>query len=166
MYVRGINSTSNMDRALVVLEQSESGREILREAGELAAGVDAHLDVLSLLSEEEYRSDIEELDEIAAEEGLSYEETTIDEYATQEGRNVAEDALGDLDLDYEVDGRGLDGDRRADLIVEAAEEKGCDHVFLTGVQRSPTGKAIFGDVAQSVILEFSGYTTLLMTSEE
>lgn len=155
-----------MKRALVVLEPSEAGRKLLREAGEIAAGVDAHLEVLSLLTEEEYRSDLEMLDKIAKEEGISYAETPIDEYAEQVGHNLADKALDDLDLDYTIDGQQLDERHEGDLIVETAEQKNCDHVFITGAQRSPTGKALFGDVAQSVILDFDGYTTVRTVSEE
>lgn len=154
-----------MDRALVVLEPSESGQQLLREAGKLAAGVGAPLEVLSLLTEEEYESDLKVLDKIASEEGTSYSENSIDEHAAHVGQRLATESLGDLNLDYTVEGRSLEEGSERDLIIETAESEDCDHVFITGAQRSPTGKAIFGDIAQSVILNFDGYTTILTVDE-
>lgn len=77
------------------------------------------------------------------------------------GEQLVRDRLGDLDVEYSVEGQVFEGSRKGDLVVETAERNGCDHVFVTGVQRSPTGKALFGDFAQSVILNFDGYTTIL-----
>jgi len=35
-------------------------------------------------------------------------------------------------------------------------------VFLTGKKRSPTGKAVFGDRSQAIILNFDGPVTTLL----
>ncbi|ELZ06028.1 universal stress protein [Natrialba asiatica] len=47
------------------------------------------------------------------------------------------------------------------LVVVAAEYD-CKHVFIAGDKRSPTGKALFGDEAQSVLLHFDGPVTALI----
>lgn len=49
----------------------------------------------------------------------------------------------------------------ADTVLAEARHRGCDHVFVTGRKRSPAGKAIFGDVAQRIVLEFDGAVTVL-----
>jgi nucleotide-binding universal stress UspA family protein len=46
-------------------------------------------------------------------------------------------------------------------VLAEARHRGCDHVFVTGRKRSPAGKAIFGDVAQRIVLEFDGAVTVL-----
>jgi len=40
----------------------------------------------------------------------------------------------------------------ADEVVETADSLGADRVFVGGRRRSPTGKAVFGSVAQEVML--------------
>lgn len=52
---------------------------------------------------------------------------------------------------FDVDALVAEGDPDEE-IVSVARERGADHVVLSGRRRSPTGKAIFGSVTQSVIL--------------
>jgi nucleotide-binding universal stress UspA family protein len=52
-------------------------------------------------------------------------------------------------IEYET--RGVIGPPE-DKIVAVAEEVGADRLFVGGRDRSPTGKAIFGSVAQAVML--------------
>lgn len=47
-----------------------------------------------------------------------------------------------------------------DVALTYAAENQADHLFLIGDKRSPTGKAIFGDDAQQIVLNFDGPTTL------
>ncbi|MFC6907201.1 universal stress protein [Halalkalicoccus tibetensis] len=47
-----------------------------------------------------------------------------------------------------------------DIILTEANKRNCDHIFVTGEKRSPTGKAVFGDTAQSIILNFEGPVTV------
>ena len=53
------------------------------------------------------------------------------------------------DVDHET--RGAVG-RRGEQIIGVAEEVDADRIFVGGRSRSPTGKAIFGSVAQKVML--------------
>jgi nucleotide-binding universal stress UspA family protein len=62
----------------------------------------------------------------------------------------ARDLLEDVGLAVEIHG-GL-GDR-ADAIVRVAGEVDADLVVVGGRKRSPTGKAVFGSIAQAVMLE-------------
>jgi nucleotide-binding universal stress UspA family protein len=148
-----------MDRALVVVDDTEQHRRLLREAGELAAGVGARLFLYSPMTEEEYESNYDTMESIAEIEGTGYGEGSVVEAAIGVGENLAEDVFDDIDVDYRVIGEVID-ENVADAVIETAEERGCDHVFVRGRRRSPTGKAVFGDTAQAVILNFDGFVTV------
>lgn len=146
-----------MEQPLVVTDPSEKVVDVVREAGELAAATDVPLIVLTVVTMEEYENDAEILGTIADIEGSSYNLAPA-EYAEEVAGTAVADILSDLDLETETVGRYVEGDGdRADAILDVAAENDCDYVFLLGRRRSPTGKAIFGDTAQSVILDFDGY---------
>lgn len=149
-----------MERALVVTDGSESEMEFVREAGELAAGVGASLVVCSVVDQ----NDIDEFDEtikaIERSERTSYGTNVQKELTRKRSRDVADEALGNIGVEYETTGIVADADDRAAKIVKLAKELDCDHVFITGRHRSPTGKAVFGDTAQQVILNFPHQVTI------
>ncbi|MFC6615496.1 universal stress protein [Halopenitus salinus] len=60
-----------------------------------------------------------------------------------------EDRMDEDDIETQV--RGVVGER-GESIVELAEEVEADRVVVGGRRRSPTGKAVFGSVAQEVML--------------
>lgn len=150
-----------MERPLVVTDPSDAAPDLIREAGELAEQVGTPLLVLTVVSQEEFAEDSKVYESIEVTERASYG-LERSEYA----KNVAETAINDLllDLDLEVNpiGRGVDdADDRANEIMHVADEYGCDYIFMTGRRRSPTGKAVFGDTAQRVILNFDGFVVTL-----
>lgn len=151
-----------MERPLVVTDPSDQAPELIREAGELAASLDVPLRVLTVVTQDEFDEDADIYAAIATTDRTEY---TLgrDEYAEDVANSAARDLLLDLDLEVHTIGRGVDdaGDR-ADAILEVAAEEECDYLFLTGRRRSPTGKAVFGDTAQRVILNFDGYVVTLM----
>jgi nucleotide-binding universal stress UspA family protein len=150
-----------MDEALVVYD--EDGTELIEEAGELAAGVDASVTVLALMTEAEFDEARDALDVVAAEEGTGYDDSVALDAARQEAREAVAELYDGLGLDWNVVGSVIEDDSAAaSQIVEVAEDHGVDHVFITGKRRSPTGKAVFGDRAQAVILNFDGPVTTLV----
>jgi len=149
-----------MERALVVVDETDSHMQLLREAGELAAGVGAELVLLAMLTEEDFEEDYETMEQISRTEGTSYGDETVLEGARGFARDMASDAFADIDVEYEVVAAVIEEDGHADQILESAETHDCDHVFTVGRKRSPTGKAIFGDTAQSVVLNFDGPVTI------
>lgn len=58
-------------------------------------------------------------------------------------------SMEDANVDYEI--RGAIGDR-GEEIVALAETVTADRVVVGGRRRSPTGKAVFGSIAQEVML--------------
>ncbi len=150
-----------MERALVVVDDGEEHAELLAEAGQLADGVGAELVLFSWITPDEYEADAEALEAVESAEHTSYGGADALDGARNFAREFAADVLGD-DRDLEVSAAVTDEDGRADAILEAAEENQCDHVFVVGRRRSPTGKVLFGDVAQRVILNFDGPVTVSM----
>ena len=147
-----------MERALVVVHPVDGIEWLVAEAGRLAAGVGAELVVLHVDSEADYEEKRREFDEVMADEAATYDLGQAVEGAEQVADEVAREALSDVDVKYEVVGAmGEQGER----ILGVAEERDCDHVFIPGRRRSPTGKALFGDTAQHVILNFAGPVTIV-----
>ena len=145
-----------MRRALVVVDGQESTKKLVREAGELATGVEAELLLLHVTSEQEFADREEALANIAGFDA-TYGIEQAKEGATQFAREVGRESLPD-GVDFKAVGRI---GNEVNEILTAAEDRDCDHVFVQGRQRSPTGKALFGDRAQKVALDFEGPVTIL-----
>lgn len=146
-----------MERALAVVDGEESTKELVREAGEIASGIGAELVLLHVTSEEEFAEREEALAGITdydAEYGISQAKEGAEQFARDLGREVFNGA----DVEFEAVGRLGD---EVEEILAAADEHGADHVFVQGRARSPTGKALFGDRAQQVALDFDGPVTVL-----
>ena len=151
-----------MDRALAVVGATDTSKRLVREAGELAAGVDAELVLLRVVPEEDYegtRDAVENIREL--DNTYTLEQAT--EEARQSATELGREVLSDVDVEYEA--LGTIG-RETERILDVAADRDCDHVFVIGRKRSPTGKAIFGDIAQSVILNFDGAVTVMLDGDE
>ncbi|WP_224449048.1 universal stress protein [Haloprofundus salilacus] len=145
-----------MKRALVVVTESERSKQLVREAGELAAEVDAELVLLSVTAQSAYDDTRQStVDAGAPESAYSLADARND--AEELAESVADEVLADLDVGYETVGAV---GRLADRILGIATELDCDHVFIAGRRRSPTGKALFGDATQEVLLSFDGPVTV------
>lgn len=143
-----------MNRALVVVNDNEEAQELGKKAGKLAMGVDAELHAVRFVDRSEYQDRLKH----AAEDSRKVEsikEATA--FARELAKEFASDAFGELNVDVQAEGVVND---MPNAVVEYAKEHACDHIFLVGRKRSPTGKALFGDLAQSVILNFDGPVTI------
>lgn len=150
-----------MDRALVVVDESDAHERLFRNAAAFAGGADAELVVLSWLTPDEYVEYVDALESFGEVEHTTFDEPQAQEMAEQFAREFAEEALEGIDvaIDFEVEGIVTEEDDVPNVILDAAERLECDHVFVVGRRRSPAGKAIFGDVAQKIILNFDGLVT-------
>lgn len=147
-----------MDRALVVIEPVEGIGWLVEEAGALALGVGASLVLLHITSEDEYEENRQTMEQIASHEYETYHREQAETGAKQFADDVGRQALREVTDEWES--VGAIG-KRDEQILATAEDLDCDHIFLIGRRRSPTGKAIFGDTAQQVILNFSGPVTVI-----
>lgn len=148
-----------MEHALVVIDPSEGSKALVEEAGKLAAGVAAKITLLHVTTEETYadrRVEMESISDSAETYSLTQAKAGAENFAEDVGREV----LADIDVEWTARGAIGEYDVRT---IEEAKSLGCDHVFISGVKRSPTGKALFGDHTQQVILNFNGPVTVLTT---
>jgi nucleotide-binding universal stress UspA family protein len=146
-----------MERALAVVEGNEATKELVREAGELAAGVGAELDLLHVTTEDEFDEQVDALAGIPEHAG-AYGSDNARDGAESFARDIGKETLADIEgLEWRA--IGALGEK-APVVIEVAEDEGCDHIFLSGQKRSPAGKALFGDVTQEVILNFDGAVTV------
>jgi nucleotide-binding universal stress UspA family protein len=147
-----------MKKVLVVISAADGAERITREAGELAAGVGASLVLLHVTSEEEYEDDRRAMEGIDSIGGTNYDVSQASEGARQFAQDVGDELLRNIDVEYEaVGGVGNEYDQ----IMQAARDYDCDHIFIAGRKRSPSGKALFGDTAQKVILNYDDPVTVL-----
>jgi nucleotide-binding universal stress UspA family protein len=152
-----------MRRLLVVLSEEETDRRLVGEARRFAEGQDATLSLLFVLTEDTWEQDQAVLETIADAEQPPFDRQSPAEYATSIARQVGEETLGD-DVEFTALGRYASDDDRADVVLDVARARDCEHVFIGGQKRTPTGKALFGDAAQAVILDFDGFVTVRMHS--
>lgn len=146
-----------MERALAVVDAEESTKALVREAGELAAAVGAELVLLHVTSPDEYEETRQTMEQIP-NNPVGYSAEKAREGAKDFAADIGREVLEGVDLSYEA--VGAVGDEQT-KILETAEEYDCDHLFIAGEKRSPTGKALFGDLTQSIILNFAGPVTVV-----
>lgn len=144
-----------MDRSLVVVEPTDKGRELIELAGEIAAGTGTELVLLRILDEDEYERNLQRKEESSLGDVESIEE--LKDRAGAELGDLGEELLDDVSYRTKV----LIGELPDDLLSEAYDLE-CDHIFITGEKRSPTGKVFFGDTTQAVLLNFDGPVTSLI----
>jgi len=147
-----------MEHGLVVIEAERDPGDVLREAGELAAGVGAELTLLYVTTEAEYERKRETLAEYADHEDTEYNLDNALDGAESFVRDLGRTVLSDLDLTFTM---AVSFDDLSEEVLDYAPRHDVDHVFLTGRKRSPVGKAVFGDEAQDIILNFDGATTIM-----
>lgn len=145
-------------RGLIVIEDPDRDRELLERARTFAIGGGTDLIVVALATPDEYEEIEATLDSIGRAEHVNYDEDAVLEGVWGEIDDLADEVLGAA-VDYELRTVVVEEDDQPEEIVDLAERTGCDHVFASGDRRSPTGKAVFGDRTQKVILNFDGYVT-------
>lgn len=131
---------------VAAVDRSERAANVVSVAESLAETFDEPLHVVHVLS----RSESEEIDDLAAEEtSRPVEMDPIRAVAATHAQRAA----STLDGPYEA--VGLVGDA-ADQVLDYAANHEARYIVIGPRKRSPTGKALFGSVAQSILLNASG----------
>ncbi|KYH24745.1 universal stress protein family protein [Halalkalicoccus paucihalophilus] len=126
---------------VAAISDSEQSRDIAARADELAQAFDDELALIHVIEETEYTRIVEK------------QSNTRETGAGSVEDNAAAQAADGLDevisTDYDVIGRvGNPGKK----VVEYADEVDARYVVVGGRARSPVGKALFGSVTQSILL--------------
>lgn len=126
---------------VAAVDRSEQASRVAAEAKELADSFDEPLHLVHVLSSEEF-GDIE-MDSVD-KTGQAMDPDEVEKIASE----IAADSASES---YEYTAVGLIGDVSAKIIGYAAEHD-ARYIVMGGRKRSPIGKAIFGSVTQSVLL--------------
>ena len=160
VYRPSVGVSNRMKRGLVSLRETETHLELLAEAADWVTGSDGELVVLWHIDDAEYDARVDSLESVERAEHADYDHAAIIDGAEADAREFAESVLSEEGIDPQIRVTVDSEKTRAQHVLDTAREHDCDHVFIVGSSRSPTGKAVFGDFAQQVILNFEGYTTL------
>ncbi|MDL5360748.1 universal stress protein [Halalkalicoccus sp. NIPERK01] len=127
---------------VAAVDRSDRASAVVREAVTLGEAFDEPVDVLHVLTREEFvsleRTNVSETGEAVPLESV-----------VETARNIADETIAEANVTATA--VGLVGDP-ADEIVGYANEQGARYIVAAGRKRSPVGKALFGSVVQSVLL--------------
>jgi nucleotide-binding universal stress UspA family protein len=154
-----------MDKILTIVGPSETDFELLEEAGAIAAAADVEVIILSLVIEDSDYASVDRIQSWKNEDTEGGARGPPAEVAAQFAASAGTDILEPLGVSYTVIGESVEDTRPSVKIIDIAENHGCDHVYVANRSRSPAGKALFGEIAQSVILGFNGFVTVRTATE-
>lgn len=127
---------------VAAVDRSEHAKQIVKEGETLAKKFDDELHIVHIISRSEFRKlqreNIENNDE-------AIDMDSINEFAAKQ----AEEAAENIKYPYKTIGRV--GDASSD-VVSYAKKHEARYIVIGGRKRSPAGKAVFGSVAQSILL--------------
>jgi len=127
---------------VAAVDRSEHAKRVVSEAETLSEAFDDTLHILHVMSHSEFR-DLQR--ENIEESGEAVDMERIRGLAAEHASRAAED----VDRPHEVVGRM--GDAKSDVLTYA-DDQDARYIVTGGRKRSPAGKALFGSVAQSILL--------------
>ena len=136
------------DRILLAIgpDDRDSLDDLVDTVINLAVPSNARVSLLYAFPRDDYEEVMEQMDIDTTTSGL-----TPDEVARRhESVRGPGDRLESLDIEYEI--QGISGGNLADQVVRTIQRSSADIAVVGGTKRSPTGKAMFGDHAQQVLL--------------
>ncbi|MDZ5809953.1 universal stress protein [Halorubrum sp. AD140] len=129
---------------VAAVDRSERAPEIVEEARELGEAFDEPVEVIHVLTRQQF-IDLEQT-------SVSDNRRTIPtDDVIEIAEEIAQDAIDESAVD-DATPVGLLGDP-AEEVVSYAESNDARYLVIAGRKRSPVGKALFGSVVQSVMLD-------------
>jgi len=138
--------TMTLDRLLVAVGPGDDDRvgPLAATTTDIAGPAGAAVTLAHVFTEQEYE---DARDRLGGEPG---DEVTPDAVARRHATiRALGDALDDAGIDHDVAGRV---GKHGEAIVSLASDADTDLAVVGGRRRSPTGKAVFGSTAQTVLL--------------
>lgn len=147
-----------MNRILAVVAPTETDLSLLKEAGTVAAATDVKVVVFALALEGSEHASVDTMRQWEGFEDVGSDESTdtVHRFAEYLGSQI----LDPLGVEYLAVGDVVETTRPSDKVVDVAKNHGCDHIYVANRSTSPAGKALFGDTAQSVIMNFDGIVSV------
>ncbi|WP_336022797.1 universal stress protein [Halobellus salinisoli] len=133
---------------LAAVDENERSKKVIEVAHDLATRYDDTLAVLHVIPTDEFNDHTKAIREIPEFQDFSMSDEV--EGAERFARKFALETIPDLDTSM-LDPRGRVGEIADEIVAEAGQE---DPRFLviSGRRRSPTGKALFGNTTQQILL--------------
>lgn len=133
---------------LVAVDETERSKRAIETAYDLATSYDDSLVVLHVIPQEEFEAHQNAITDIPgfAEYSLPQQESGAREFA----RRFATETLG-ADSTDRIQPRGRVGDISTEILDEVTSSNP-RYLVIAGRRRSPTRKALFGDTAQTILL--------------
>ncbi|WP_254864168.1 universal stress protein [Halovivax gelatinilyticus] len=133
---------------LAAIDDIERSTTVVEIAHDLAEAYDDTLVALHVVPEAEFQEHRESIRQIPEFEDYSIEQEqgSAAEFATKFVRNVVDD----LDQNR-FEARGRIGDVTDEILAEA-DRLDPRYLVISGRRRSPTGKAVFGNTTQQILL--------------
>lgn len=127
-------------------DDREHVEELLDVVESVAVPTNATVYLLHVFPREEYHDLMDQLNLDQTSGNLTPDALA----ARHESVSTPASRFDDLGLNHEV--RGIIGEPATE-VVNAAEDIGIDILFIGGAERSPAGKALFGNHAQQILLK-------------
>lgn len=134
---------------LAALNETENAKRVASVGYDLAEAYDDTLVALHVIPEDEAVAHLDDMQQLAGFEDYSFEQER--DSAARFAQGVVEEAVDDIDLDR-IDAQGRIGDPERSILA-AASELDTRYLVVGGRRRSPVGKAVFGSITQTVLLE-------------
>ena len=134
---------------LAAIDENKRSNQVIEIAYDLAIQYDDTVVALHVIPIEDYETHRESVQEIPGFQNFSLDQE-IDS-AKRFARKFADEALDGADMSR-IEARGRVGDVTEEILSEV-QQVDPRYLVISGRRRSPTGKALFGNTAQELLLK-------------
>lgn len=133
---------------LAAIDEREESKQVVSIAYDLADTYDDTLVVMHVIPEEDYEAHLKSLENTSGFSNFSVNQE--ERSAKRFVRRFVAESVDSVDTDR-IEPLGRVGEAAAEILTEA-DDIDPRYLVVGGRRRSPTGKALFGDTAQRILL--------------